>query len=210
MLGDSITKAGDGPGGFLSLMQRSFDNLYPEHQLEIINAGISGNKVTDMQARFQTDVLDKKPDLVVINVGINDVWHAFYDSNPETTQVPLPLYRDQLSQMVQEAHSAGISVVLLSPTVIYENLTGPENQVLGKYIGAMGEVATQNHCLYIDLNTPFRHVISTYQKYGGQTQHLLTRDGIHLNLAGNQIVAYTILRGLGVPNSDIQKLRVGI
>jgi len=73
-VGDSITEAGKYPGGYVWLLQRYLSALYPDdRKIEIVNAGISGNKTnktTDMQARFQKDAIDQKPDLVMINVGV--------------------------------------------------------------------------------------------------------------------------------------------
>jgi lysophospholipase L1-like esterase len=53
-------------------MERYLSALYPDRKIEIVNAGISGNKASDMQARFQKDAIDQKPDLVMINVGVNE------------------------------------------------------------------------------------------------------------------------------------------
>jgi lysophospholipase L1-like esterase len=52
------------------LLQRYLSALDPDRKIEIVNAGISSNKATDMQARFQKDAIDQKPDLVMINVGV--------------------------------------------------------------------------------------------------------------------------------------------
>src|SRR4051794_31980867 len=68
-LGDSITQGGEAPGGYVWLLRRYLTALYPN--IEVINAGISGHKSTDMLERFQRDVLDKKPNLVTISVGVN-------------------------------------------------------------------------------------------------------------------------------------------
>ncbi|NJK67061.1 MAG: SGNH/GDSL hydrolase family protein [Microcoleus sp. SU_5_3] len=215
-IGDSITEAGQYPGGYVWLLQRYLNILYPDRKIEVINAGISGHKATDMQARFQKDVIDKKPDLVTINVGVNDVWHAFFDfpnsklypQGNLPTGVPLAEYREKLTQMVQAAQSAGIRVVLLSPTPIREVLDGPENKRLKEYIAAMREIGVQNKCLFIDINAPFREVIGTFQKHAGKTLNLLAADGVHPNPSGYRIIAFTILRGLGVPVKDIENLQV--
>ncbi len=213
IVGDSITEAGKYPGGYVWLLQRYLSALYPD-KIAIVNAGISGNKATDMQARFQKDAIDQKPDLVMINVGVNDVWHAFFDFQniqfyPQgnlPTGVPLAQYREKITQMVLAAKAAGIRVVLLSPTPIGEILDGPENRRLQEYIAAMREIALQNQCLFIDLNAPFREVIGTYQKHAGKTLNLLAADGVHPNPSGYRIMAFTILRGLGVPTKDIENL----
>jgi acyl-CoA thioesterase-1 len=181
IVGDSITEGGKYPGGYVWLLERYLSALYPDRKIKIVNAGISGNKATDMQARFQKDAIDQKPDLVMINVGVNDVWHAFFNFPKNQffpqgnlpTGVPLAEYRDKITQMVLAAKAAGIRVVLLSPTPIGEILDGPENLRLQEYIAAMREIALQNQCLFIDLNAPCQEVIATYQKHAGKTLNLL-------------------------------------
>ena len=69
LFGDSITQAGVRPGGYITLMQES-QNTY-----ELAGAGIGGNKVYDLYLRMEEDVFNKKPDVVVIYIGVNDVWH---------------------------------------------------------------------------------------------------------------------------------------
>jgi acyl-CoA thioesterase I len=216
MLGDSITEKGGNPGGYVWFLQRYFNILYPDRKIEIINAGISGNKSTDMAGRFQRDVLDKKPDLITINVGVNDVWHGFYDFKNNQKHplgdlpggVTLPLYREKLISMILAAQKAGIRVVLLSPTPIYEDPDNLENRRLTQYIEVMGKVASQHNCLFINLNMPLTEVIAVYQKHAGMMQNVVTYDGVHLNKIGNRIIAYTILRSLGIPDEDIKKLQV--
>ncbi|MEG5041555.1 MULTISPECIES: SGNH/GDSL hydrolase family protein [unclassified Microcoleus] len=216
IVGDSITEAAKFPGGYVWLLERYLNALYPDRQIEIVNAGIGGNKSTDMQARFQKDAIDQKPGLVMINVGVNDVWNAFFDfpNNqfyPEgnwSAGVQVPEYREKITQMVLAAKAAGIRVVLLSPTLIGESIDGPENSRLQQYVAAMQEIASENQCLFIDLNAPFREVIGTYQKHAGKTLNLLAADGVHPNPSGYRIMVFTILRGLGVPANDIENLEV--
>jgi acyl-CoA thioesterase-1 len=215
-LGDSITAAGKYTGGYVWLMQRYLNALYPHQKIEIINAGISGNKSTDMQQRFQQDVIEQKPDLVTINVGVNDVRHAFFEFNTQPADIevnvpksdPLEVYRQKLTEMVKAAQAQGIKVALLSPTPIQEVLESPENRRLPQYVATMRQVAIEHKCLYIDLNSSFREVMMTFQKHAGRSFNLLTADGIHPNQAGNRIIAYTILRGLGISDQDIQSVQV--
>ena len=47
---------------------------------EIINRGISGNRVVDLYARIKADVWNHKPDLISILIGVNDVWHRHHNS----------------------------------------------------------------------------------------------------------------------------------
>lgn len=209
VVGDSITQSGGQYGGYVWLLQRYLNFLYPQQPVDIISSGISGNTSTQLSERFKRDVLDQKPDLITINIGVNDVLQSFQTPTPARPNIPTPQeYRQNLTAMVQVATTKGIPVLLLSPTIIYEDLSSRENQRIAEYIAVMREVALQYRCQFIDLNIPFRHVIITYQRYGGQGQNLLTRDGIHPNIAGHQIIAYTILKGWGVPEPKIQSLKL--
>jgi lysophospholipase L1-like esterase len=205
-MGDSITQGGEGPAGYVGLLRTTLKTLYPSQNIEVINAGISGHKATDMAARFQRDVIDKKPDLVTISVGVNDVWHAYRDfanrvDHPKGDTgngVPLSLYREKVIAMVDMTTAAGAKAVLLAPTLIYENLQSVENKRLMDYIAEMKQIAKEKNCLFIDLNQPFRVIIAEYQRYAGKGHNLLTTDGVHMNDSGNRVMAYTILRGLGI------------
>src|SRR4051812_48835975 len=96
-MGDSITEQGASPTGYVTLLQKAL----PE--VKVINVGIGGQKAPDMRARFQRDVIDQNPQLVTISVGVNDVWHGFYDNHPKgdgPKGVPLPRYTADVQGMI--------------------------------------------------------------------------------------------------------------
>jgi lysophospholipase L1-like esterase len=83
--GDSITDGGRDRGGryqdhalghgYPYLIAGNFCGHFPELNLTVLNRGISGNKVSDLAARWQNDTLALKPDVLSILIGVNDVWH---------------------------------------------------------------------------------------------------------------------------------------
>ena len=73
MIGDSITQGGARPGGYVWLTEHTLKALFPSAGFEVINAGISGHKATDMAARLQKDVLDKIHCPVLIMHSTGDV-----------------------------------------------------------------------------------------------------------------------------------------
>ncbi|GDX39913.1 hypothetical protein LBMAG21_02050 [Armatimonadota bacterium] len=211
-LGDSITQAGADPGGYVWRMQHYLDALYP-NEIKIINSGISGHKSTDMSSRFQRDVLDHKPDLVTISVGVNDVWHGFYENHPEgdgPSGVAIDLYRQKVTGMVEAAQAQGIRVVILTATVIHEDLENKENAKVRTYNQALREIARSHKCEFVNLFGACEKAIRAYRSVGGNAENLLTSDGVHMNPAGNQLMAHVILRGLGISEKSLDSVKSAV
>lgn len=74
-LGDSITALGARPGGYVTLTSEAIAKAYPELNIQVVGAGIGGHKVPNCQQRLDRDVLQENPSIVMIYIGINDVWH---------------------------------------------------------------------------------------------------------------------------------------
>ena len=97
--GDSITDAGrsrehageanhhDGlGGGYAGIVARALLGGRPEGEVSIYNRGISGNRVPDLNARWEADCVQLAPDVLSILIGVNDIWHTRngnYDGTPE-------------------------------------------------------------------------------------------------------------------------------
>jgi len=191
-LGDSITAG----GGYLRYTEQVLAANYPQlNAPKLINAGVSGNKAENMIARFDKDVLARKPTIVTINVGINDVWHRL--SKPHENDV-LKAYRDNVATMVDKAQAAGARVILLAPTVIKEDPNAEGNNRLPLYVAAMRKIAADKNCQFVDLHGMFLAALK--HKPASEKGNWLTGDGVHMKPLGNAIMALGILRALGVPD----------
>ena len=113
MIGDSVTDVGRarpvGEGlfnahgaGYPALVDALLRSSYPELNLRTVNMGTDGNTVRDLQARWQTDVLDLKPDWVSVLIGINDVWRQFDQPHMPETHVLPPEYERTLDALINE------------------------------------------------------------------------------------------------------------
>ena len=151
-LGDSITQAGAGPKGYVSLCRESIKASHPDADLEIIGAGISGNRVPDLQARLERDVLDKNPTLVVVYIGINDVWHS--QQNRGTSKDD---YRSGLQDIIARIQAKGARVILCTPSVIGEKTDGsnPLDGMLDEYSEISRSVASATKSQLLDLRKAF-------------------------------------------------------
>ena len=200
-LGDSITQFGDGPSGYVGLMRAYLASAYPQNAFEVVNAGVSGNTSNDELGRFDRDVLQKKPDLLTVSVGVNDVWHGFNAQFPQgggPNGVTLDVYRANVEKMVSRAQAQGIVVVLLSPTVIGEDLNDPRNIMAANYTQALRDIARRHKCLFVDLQQPFQTYLDL-SRTTGNAGSLLTVDGVHMNDWGNRFMAATLLSTLLAP-----------
>lgn len=184
--GDSITQAGVNETGYITQLGKS---LKPPGY-ELMGAGIGGNKVYDLYLRMEEDVLAKKPDLVVIYVGINDVWHK----QSSGTGTDYDKFINFYQAIINKVREQGSQIVLCTPTVIGEKLNGqnPMDADLDKYAGAIRELAKNNNIALCDLRTVFTDFIKEHNK-NNQEKDILTSDGVHLNETGNKLVADTML-----------------
>ena len=213
VIGDSITRLGSDAGGYVWLIERYLTTLFPHQGFLVINAGVPGHRSSDMEERFQRDVLNLKPDLVVISAGINDVWFRFHTPvndylNPNGDGiggVTAREYRRNMEQMITRAKRKGARVVVMTPTLIKEDLNSPENRQLLIYVQIARELAKQYDTYLADMNRAFREHIRAdrEQKAAGRAY---TSGGIHLNGRGNALMAKTLLHTLGISDSMMARV----
>ena len=194
-LGDSITAAGNNGKGYIQVIRDHLADKKKDLSIECIGAGISGNKVPDLQKRVDKHVIDKKPTIVVIYIGINDVWHG--EKNPKNGTAP-EVFESGLKEVIGKCTKAGAQVILCTPTVIGEIPDGG-NGLDGKlddYATISRKVAKELNLPLCDLRKAFvDHLQANNEKK--KASGVLTTDRVHLNEAGNRLVAQTILKSLG-------------
>lgn len=198
-IGDSITAA----GGYLRDIDAALASLYPALKLpNVINAGISGQKAEDLVGRFQRDVVDRKPAVVTLSIGINDVWHRLAAPHDENV---LKAYKDNVAKMVDMAQAAGIKVILLTPTLIQEDPADEGNKRLVQYADAMKDIAREKKCGVADLHGMFLEALK--HKPADEKGNWLTSDGVHMKPLGDAVMAAGVLRALGVPERSLAKTK---
>jgi lysophospholipase L1-like esterase len=194
-LGDSITEGGVAPTGYVTLIKKALAAHHKDLDVEVIGAGLSGNKVPDLQRRLERDVLKRKPTVVVIYIGINDVWHGERDPARGTSKEK---YEEGLKEIIGKIRGAGARVVLCTPTVIGEKKGGANklDARLDEYAGISRKVAKEMKVRLCDLRKVFVDFLSAHNEKDRESG-ILTTDRVHLNEAGNRAVARAILKCLG-------------
>ena len=184
--GDSITEAGAKPGGYIMRIDSMCRKEGMADKFEFAGAGISGNKVYDLYLRMDDDVLSKNPDIVLIYVGVNDVWHK----RSFGTGTDPDKFEKFYQAIINRLKAKDSKVVLVTPAAIGEktDFSNEQDGDLNKYCNIIRSIATKNNLPIVDL----RQKLLEYDLKNNtenKDRGILTTDGVHLNAKGNQFVA---------------------
>lgn len=204
MIGDSITDCerarpvGEGlfdalGRGYVTLTNSLLQSALPAHKIRVVNMGTSGNTVRDLRARWQSDVLDLRPDWLSVMIGINDVWRQFDSPWQPEWHVPLDEYRRTLDALVAETLPHVSGVVLLTPYVIEPNRSDPMRQTMDAYGAAVREIAERHGMPLVDTQAAFDAVLAHLHPMA------LAWDRIHPTQVGHMVLARAFLSALGFP-----------
>lgn len=192
-LGDSITQGGVGPDGYVTLVKQALAKSHGDLGIEVVGAGVSGNKVPDLEKRLERDVLSKKPTIVVVYIGINDVWHS--ESGRGTSKAD---FEAGLRRILDQIKAVGARAVLCTASVIGEKTDGSNklDKMLDEYCDVSRKVAADTKTQLLDLRKAFLEYLKQHNGKNAE-QGVLTTDRVHLNKEGNAFVARQMLAALG-------------
>jgi len=212
-LGDSITAGGWGnPAGYVRLVIAGLEAN--GIKVEPVPAGIGGHKSDQMLARLDKDVLSKKPQWMTLSCGVNVVWHGprgvpldeamaksgTYDEKVGTRGT----YKKNITAIIDQATAAGVKPVMLTATVIQENLASKENGLLAPYNAFLRHLAKEKNIPMADLYAMFEERIKAENK---PTVKVLTSDGVHMNGEGNKLMAIGVLKAFGLNEAELDKAK---
>ena len=196
--GDSITDCdrgypigeGDGLGtGYVACVDSLLAAAYPERIVRILNTGISGNRVIDLETRWQVDVLDHEPDWLSIMIGINDVWRQF-DTITKPDQVDTERYESTYRKLLEQSRPKLKGLVLMTPYYIEENRSDPMRKLMDRYGAVVERLSTEYEARFVDVQSEFdRHL-----KY--RPTQSLCGDRVHPNRTGHLIIARAFLTAI--------------
>ncbi len=196
-MGDSITQNGwRYKDGYVRLvisgLKANDINIVP------FPVGVSGHKSNQMLERVNRDVIAKKPDFMLLSCGVNDVWHGRGGNSLEA-------YSKNMTELVDKVQAAGIKPIILTATMIYEDPQNELNRKLAAYNDFLRQLAASRSLLLVDLSADMQNIIAEKAKNNIKAGTILTTDGVHMNPAGNQMMAKGILRGFGLNAEQIAK-----
>lgn len=202
--GDSITWG----GGYLNLIGKAISESERTKDLgiKLVNHGVNGGGVLTLRdgdkgtahygnrrpRPFAETIAEDKPDVVVISIGVNDVW--WRKTSPGQ-------FEKALTDLVVRAKKAGARPVLATLAIMKEKV-GERNAKCDDYAGIARKVARDTDATLVDLRSAFMACMeseSIVVRPGGawtSDGKLLAHDGVHPNARGNRLLAELIAQGI--------------
>ena len=177
--GDSITDGNRGrtadPNhilghGYAFIIAAKYGAAFPDLKLDFLNRGISGNTILDLESRWQKDVLDLKPDVLSILIGVND----------NSRGLPLDQYQQVYDKLLTQTKAANpaIKLVLCEPF-----LTTP-NEVIKKRQAIVARLAKKHGAAIVH----FQQVFDEAAKLAPAADYWIW-DSVHPTYRGHQLMA---------------------
>lgn len=202
MIGDSITDCGrarpigegnTGPygNGYVALVDGLLKSVYPELGIRVVNMGISGNRVRDLAERWQTDVMDLKPDWLSVMIGTNDVWRQYDQPYIPELHVYPDEYESTLDALVTKTLPSVKGIVLMTPFYLEPNRSDKMRASMDQYGEIVKRVAQRHGTVFVDTQAAFDRVL----------EHIypatIAWDRVHPSAAGHVTLARAFLSAIG-------------
>ncbi|QOR70152.1 SGNH/GDSL hydrolase family protein [Ruania alkalisoli] len=182
LTGDSITDCGRDRTDLTSLGE-GYASLVaadvPEKR--VINTGIGGHRVVDLQARWDADVLAHSPEVLSIMIGINDTWRRYDSGDPTSAEAYESGYRDLLTR----SRAAGVKrIILVEPFLLPVNADQwAWREDLDPKIQVVRRLAAEFDAEYLATDGPLTQTASR------TSPEFLAHDGVHPTPTGHRFIA---------------------
>jgi len=195
-IGDSVTDCGRnredlsdlGPS-YVKKIDSYLKAFFAELLLRVMNKGVSGNRVIDLQARWQDDCLCYKPDIINILIGINDCWRRF-DNNDSTSAED---FEKRYDSILLAAQKTGAKLTLMEPFVLpYPADRTLWREDLDPKIQMARKLARKYEAKLIPLDGILASLITSKEP------QFYSADGVHPTNAGHAVIAKAWLEAMKV------------
>jgi lysophospholipase L1-like esterase len=176
-IGDSITDADrqtTAPpygNGYVSMIRNFLVARYPELNLVIVNKGLGGNTIRDLDQRWENDVIAERPNWLSVCIGINDVWRHFDGNSKEA--VPLDEYLSTLRRLLKRAQDAtGAQLILAEPYMIEKDPNNLMHRLMDLYGQSVDSMATDLKATLVRTQAAFDAALASTSPADWASDHI--------------------------------------
>ena len=203
LIGDSITDCGRtrpvGEGrfgalgnGYVSVLDAMITAADPGRMVRVMNMGCSGHTSRDLIDRWDSDVIQLRPDVLTVMIGTNDVWRQFDSPGRPEHGVDTEAYRSNLIRMVERSQHAVRGLLLATPFYLEPLREDAMRARMDEYGAIVKEVADLYQADFLDTQALFEPYLRA--RHSSE----IAWDRVHPSLTGHYILAQGFARSLGV------------
>jgi lysophospholipase L1-like esterase len=166
----------------------------PEKEVSVINKGIGGNRITNLQERWTDDVIKHKPGWLSIKIGINDL-HSYLKKMDEAVSPDdfEKCYEEILSRTVEKL--PGCNILLISPFYISKETSQHSFrhkvlELLPEYIDTVKRMSEKFGTRYIDTHAIFQDLLKYHEA------DYFCPEPVHPYPCGHLAIAEAVYRAL--------------
>lgn len=149
------------------------------------NRGLSGNRSVDMYARVKKDVLNLRPDILTVMIGVNDVWLEYLFQNGVSASKYEMILKLFLREVMEECPD--IRIFLLEPFVLRGTANEANFDEFHKEVALRAEACRR---VAEQLAIPFIPLQEKMEALAAQTENAyVLHDGVHPTCAGHQLIS---------------------
>ena len=189
--GDSITDSGrdrNDPAslgnGYVAILFEKLRNLYEDVNFTFVNAGITGDRIADVEKRVQTDIVDLKPDIVVLLVGINDTWRREDPLAPFDGEAFAASYEN----VVAAIKAGGAKLIIVEPFLFNVPDKRRFRRAFNEEVAIIRSVASR----YADAFVPLDEMFAGVSQSVGISAY--SADGIHPTHRASRLIADNVIK----------------
>ena len=165
--------------------------MYPELGLRITNMGISGNQARDLEKRWETDVMERKPDWVSVLIGINDVWRQFDSPYIPETHVSPEDFEATYTRLIERTLPTVKGMILMTPYFMEPNKQDTMRVRMDEYGAIVKKLAAKYGLTCVDLQAAWDELFKHMHPCN------IAWDRIHPNRTGCVYIANQFLKAVG-------------
>lgn len=167
--------------GYMEHCATYYMAYYPEKRLQFFNRGVSGNKLCDLEARWEEDCLALRPEVISILIGTNDIhWWLAHDAGHP---FDFGSWESELRGLIDRTRESlpGVKIVLCTPFVsnsgwVAEKDYVQRNENVCRIAQLIRRVCADSGCICVGFDTLF---LSLPSKYPELPLEYWSWDGIH-------------------------------
>lgn len=170
----------------------------------ITNAGVNGNNTADLLLRLEKDVLSRKPQLVVLMIGTNDMLNL-------RNKISIKLYEENYQKLINEIKRHAVLILMTIPPVNSEYIllrqdakiygkSGPQARVDSANL-VIRKLAIKNKCHLIDLYRILQSCggsgIDKESLFQNEANSGIT-DGVHPTANGYRVIGTAVFQAISI------------